>query len=87
MGGVSLVKALIVCGESKDTLDNSPTAVVVDLLREPLGPASRCRLSSIPTYCNPFCRNEIKAPGGIDLSAFLMLDLPSMLSYTKVNEL
>jgi MYXO-CTERM domain-containing protein len=43
-------------------------------------------VSSIPTYCNPFWRKETSAPGGIDLSAFLMLDLPSIDSYTKVKE-
>lgn len=41
--------------------------------------------SSMPTYCNPFCRKEMSAPGGMLFSAERMELRPSMLSEAKVK--
>mmetsp|Transcript_10644 Transcript_10644/g.30404 ORF Transcript_10644/g.30404 Transcript_10644/m.30404 type:complete len:212 (+) Transcript_10644:134-769(+) len=71
--GASRFSAATVWDDSSDR----PAGSFLDVLASP---ASCCKLSSIPTYCNPFCRKLTKAPGGIDFSAFRMLDLPSMLS-------
>jgi hypothetical protein len=39
----------------------------------------------MPTYCNPFCRKEMSAPGGMLFSAERMELRPSMLSEAKVK--
>ena len=89
--------ALIVTGDNKERLkalsgsdDEIPSALRLLLLLLLLFPfcccCSLCKVSSIPTYCNPFWRNEISAPGGIDFSAFLMLDRPNIDSYAKVKD-
>ena len=39
--------------------------------------------ASISTYCNPFCKNDINAPGG--KSVVVNVDLANKLSYANVN--
>ena len=80
--------ALIVTGDRRDIFGASSSKLVpaLRLLLLAFPRCSLCKVSSIPTYCNPFWRKEISAPGGIDFSAFLMLDRPNIDSYANVKE-
>ena len=48
-----------------------------------LSDPSSFRCASMSTYCNPFCSNEMSAPGGT--SALATEDFITRLSYANVN--
>lgn len=80
IGGFSLVSAWIVVGDSKVKSDESPFVVSFTFPFLLASVPSLCRLSSIATYCSPFCKKLIKAPGGMFLSALLVILRPKRLS-------